>query len=433
MTVPDLIPAMDPNPLPAPYWVFKLLLVATFFLHIVAMNFMLGGALLALAAKMGSRGRGGKRSSGRGVKGLSSSEVEVSTRGADQLPSSTSQLLDPSIPPYGNRLFQDLVHKLPSLLPATITLGIAPLLFVQVLYGQFFYTSSIIVAWPWFLVLIFLTLAYYGFYYVSFKTAAGAPASAPVEAHPEQGTGKSACATAQASRVLFFSVLLILAIGFTISNNLTLSQTPARWGAKYFAGPSGWNLNLQEPTLFPRFLHFVMAAVAVGGLLLVLIAWVNWQRDRDYARYVFQFGGKAFLHATMAQFLVGIGFVACLPRSLQMLFVGGSPLLTVLLLAGIAGALGSLYLMFEALRRDNVRLAAGSVTALTGAVILSMSLIRAVLRDAYLEQHFHPQQFLVKTQWSVFPVFLVLFAAGVILWGVMLKRYFKGTRVGVRV
>ena len=51
----------------------------------------------------------------------------------------------------------------------------------------------------------------------------------------------------------------------------------------------------------------------------------------------------------------------------------------------------------------------------------------------YLEQHFHPQQFLVKTQWSVFPVFLVLFAAGVILWGVMLKRYFKGTRVGVRV
>ena len=51
----NLIPALDPNPLPAPYWVFKLLLVVTFFLHILAMNFMLGGAVLALGAKWRSK------------------------------------------------------------------------------------------------------------------------------------------------------------------------------------------------------------------------------------------------------------------------------------------------------------------------------------------------------------------------------------------
>ena len=67
------------------------------------------------------------------------------------------------------RMFLDIAKKLPVLLPATITLGIAPLLFVQVLYGQFFYTSSILMAWPWFLVLVFLTTAYYGFYYVSYR------------------------------------------------------------------------------------------------------------------------------------------------------------------------------------------------------------------------------------------------------------------------
>ena len=39
MTPPNVIPTLDPNPLPAPYWVFELLLVTTFFLHIVAMNF----------------------------------------------------------------------------------------------------------------------------------------------------------------------------------------------------------------------------------------------------------------------------------------------------------------------------------------------------------------------------------------------------------
>src|ERR1035438_845348 len=93
------------------------------------MNFMLGGAVLALVSKWRSKDR-----------------------------------------ENGNRVFFDVAKKLPSLLPATITLGIAPLLFVQVLYGQFFYTSSIIIAWPWFLVLVFLTIAYYGFYLASFQS-----------------------------------------------------------------------------------------------------------------------------------------------------------------------------------------------------------------------------------------------------------------------
>ena len=39
MPAHDLIPSLDPIPLPAPYWVFKLLLVVTFTLHILAMNF----------------------------------------------------------------------------------------------------------------------------------------------------------------------------------------------------------------------------------------------------------------------------------------------------------------------------------------------------------------------------------------------------------
>lgn len=366
MMQPSLIPTLDPNPLPAPFWVFKLLLIVTFFLHILAMNLMLGGAVLALASSW--------RSSHR---------------------------------ENGNRVFFDIAKKLPTLLPATITLGIAPLLFVQVLYGQFFYTSSIIMAWPWFLVLVFLTIAYYGFYYVSFKS----------RQHP----GK-------AGTVMLFSVVLIFIIGFAYSNNLTLSQTPARWGAKYFAHPSGWNLNLSEPTLIPRFLHFFTAAVAIGGLLLVFIALAKWKRDGEYAGHVFQFGGKAFMYATMAQFLVGIWFLASLPRDMRMLFLGDNTLATILLLVGVAGGIGAILLMSEALRKQNIRLAAFYVPGIMGVVILSMSVMRDILRDAYLKPYFHPEQFAVKTQWSVFPLFLVLFVAGVILWLVMLKRYglFRG-------
>jgi hypothetical protein len=361
MTPLNVIPTLDPNPLPAPYWVFKLLLLVTFFLHILAMNFMLGGGVLALVSKWRSRNREG-----------------------------------------GNRLFLDVAKKLPVLLPATVTLGIAPLLFVQVLYGQFFYTSSILMAWPWFLVLVFLTIAYYGLYYASYR-----------------GGRQSG----RAGGVLLFSVILVCLVGFLFSNNLTLSQTPSRWTGKYFANPSGWNLNLTEPALIPRFLHFLVAAVAMGGLLLVFVALANWKRDKEYARPILQFGGKAFMYATMAQFVVGIVFLVSLPRDLRMLFMGDNPLATILLLIGVAGGIGAIVLMSDALRKENVRTAAFYVPGILAVVIASMSIMRDILRDAYLKPYFHPGQFAVSTQWSVFPLFLVLFLAGVGLWFLMLKRY----------
>jgi len=52
-----------------------------------------------------------------------------------------------------------------------------------------------------------------------------------------------------------------------------------------------------------------------------------------------------------------------------------------------------------------------------------MSIMRDILRDAYLKPYYRPDQFAVKTQWSVFPLFLALFVGGVILWFVMLARY----------
>ncbi len=301
----------------------------------------------------------------------------------------------------GNRMFSDVARKLPVLLPAVITLGVAPLLFVQVLYGQFFYTSSIIVAWPWFFVLVLLAAGYYGFYFVSYRK----------DRHPRW-----------ASLVLLLSVVFIFIIAFPFTNNLTLSQNAAHWGAKYFADPAGWNLNLSEPTLIPRYLHFMIAAVALGGILLVLMAWSRWKKDREYARDVIHLGGKTFMYATMAEFLVGVWSLIALPRQTSHLFLGGNALATILLGIGVGGAIVAIVLMARALRNENIRLAGYSVLGIMSGVILSMVAIREILRLAYLEPYFHPEQFAAKTQWSVFPLFLAVFLAGVILWFVMLKR-----------
>ena len=103
--------------------------------------------------------------------------------------------------------------------------------------------------------------------------------------------------------------------------------------------------------------------------------------------------------------------------------MGGSPLATLLLAIGVVGAIGAMILMSRTLRSQNIRLAGYSVVGVMGVVILSMVVIRELLRVAYLEPYLRPEQFVVKTQWSVFPLFLVIFVAGVILWFVMLKRY----------
>jgi hypothetical protein len=354
------IPTLDPVPLPAPYWVFKALLLVTFTLHLLAMNFLLGGMVLALAGRWS---------------------------GAREL---------------AGRMFRDVATKLPVLLPATVTLGVAPLLFLQVIYGQFFYTSSVLIAWPWFLALAMMTIAYYGLYYVSARN------------HRQAGTGRW---------VLLASFLLIAAVGFLFSTNLTLSQTPAAWTAKYFADPGGWNLNLAEPTLLPRYLHFFTAAVAVGGLLLMLIAWLQGSGDAGYRRYLFRFGGKAFQYATMAQFAVGFWFLLSLPRAQRSLFLGDNGIATLLVGIGIGGAAAAISVVARALRQENYRIGALGGTGVTAAMVAAMVAMRDLLRDDYLKPYFHPDRFAVQTQWTVLPLFLALFVGGVALWLVMLRRY----------
>jgi len=84
--------------------------------------------------------------------------------------------------------------------------------------------------------------------------------------------------------------------------------------------------------------------------------------------------------------------------------------------------------MSAALRKQNIRLAAIGVTGLTGLIVLTMCIMRDILRDAYLKPYFHPQEFAVKTQWSPMLLFLGLFVAGVVLWVLMLKWYGFFTR-----
>ena len=357
-----VIPNIDPMPLPAPYWLFKLLMLVTLLLHLLAMNFMFGGAILAAVARL----KGGK----------DDQYLQLST---------------------------NIAKKIPSFLAATITLGIAPLLFLQVIYGQYFYTSSVIMGWPWFLVVIILIFAYYGFYVVAFTE--------------DQRKGGLIWA-------LLFSLVLVFVVGFFYTSNMTLMLRPEKWMAKYAADRSGWNLNWGEPTLIPRYLHFFVASIAVGALMVVITGLYRWKKNTDQARLMIRFGGKWFMYATMVQIAVGIWFLLTLPKEKMMLYMGRNILATLLFLVALVVAIVAIVLMAGALKKDDPRKGALNSIVLTGIVVVFMVLMRDILRSAYLSPYFDASHFVTKIQWEVLPLFLILFIAGVILWIVMLKRYF---------
>lgn len=121
----DLIPALDAAGLPGPPWLFHGLLVFTFFLHLIFMNLTLGGTIMAFVSHLRARGRVDDPS---GV--LAARLTAVNT--------------------YAISL--------------AITTGVAPLLFVQVLYQQYFYSGTILLGWIWFGMLVLLMIGYYAAY-----------------------------------------------------------------------------------------------------------------------------------------------------------------------------------------------------------------------------------------------------------------------------
>ncbi|HKI80103.1 MAG TPA: hypothetical protein VKA04_00515, partial [Pseudodesulfovibrio sp.] len=201
MNPASLIPMAEPIPI---HWAwFDILLITTFAAHVLFMNAMLGSAAIGLVRAV--RGQG--------------------------------------------KLIRAVGMKLPPLLALTINLGVAPLLFLQVNYGNFDYVSSVLMGGWWLAVVFVLLYSYYGFYLYKFK-------------YETLGSGMRAA--------LFGSSLLgLVYVGFMFSNNMTLMLRPEGW-QPYFDGYGGF-LNWRDPALYPRFLHMMIGALAVGGLFVALL------------------------------------------------------------------------------------------------------------------------------------------------------------------
>ena len=102
------IPHPDPLPLPAPAWLLWFLLTLTFTLHVVPMNLVLGGSIIGLVARLRARRQ-----------------------------------------PHAAVVASLVAKALPVLIATAVTMGVAALLFLQVLYGRLFFASAVLLAVPW--------------------------------------------------------------------------------------------------------------------------------------------------------------------------------------------------------------------------------------------------------------------------------------------
>ena len=362
MNNPLVIPDVDPIPLPAPLWLLKALLLFTFLLHIIPMNLVLGGGLTSLVTEILGRKRGSDRHL---------------------------------------RLAHSLARMIPVAIAFAITLGVAPLLFLQVLYGQLFYTSTILMAWPWLAVIGLLILGYYGFYLYYYRW--------------EQLRGARLW-------IVFGSAVLVMAVALIYSNAVTLMLRPESFAPMYASTGAGLHWNFSEATILPRYLHVVAASCAVTGLFVVIYGLRQLRADESYGRWALRYGAVWFAVSTVVQMGLGIWFLIALPREVMLFFMGGNIPATVLIGLGILLPILSLMLILLTPRAPRPRPMAWGGIAVLAATLIVMVLIRDFVRDGYLAGKFNVMDRVVDPQWGVIIVFTAVLLGGLGTVGYLLRK-----------
>jgi len=362
MVAANLIPA--PDAIPVAWGWLEVLLIVTFAAHILMMNAVVGGGVLCLV---------------RSVSFPRDTAVRV------------------------------VSHSLPTLFALTVNFGVAPLLFAQMLYGQFFYTSSVLMGAYWLSVVLLVIIAYSGLYTFRYKYE-----------------------TWKSSRMILAMVCAVLLfVGFIFTNNMTMMLQPEAWLA-YFGdggaadhGMAGLLLNTADPALVPRYLHFMLAAVAVGGLTLALLfehRLAKGTMDKKEAMPHIRFGMMWFTICTAMQLLVGGAFLGSMPVRIRSLFLGSSDFHT----GALAVALVCVAIVLHYAVRQRVKATAVALVA----TVLAMSLVRALVRAAYLEPYFKVQDLPVMADYSPMILFFATLLGG--LWCIyyMIRLAFRPGREG---
>lgn len=334
----------DYNFLPAPLWLITTLHVVTLTLHFAAMNFMVGGVIVILFGKFKDR--------------------------------------------WNNLTVQRFVKLFPSAMAATVTFGVAPLLFVQLVYPRQVYAASIVSGWFWLMIVVVAIVSYYVLYAGAF------------------------CNNGSGSRVdLYLSLALIgfIYISYVYSSVFSLAERPGLYRFLYAKNQAGLVINPDVGSYIFRWLHMLLGAMTVGGFFVGLLG-----KDNPQA---YNIGKRFFLWGMIAAMIFGLTYLLTMGEILLPFM--RTPAVWWLVVS-IVLSLGSLHFLFR--RRFVVS------GLLLFVSMIGMVTIRHYVRLFHLEGLYDPASYAIKPQWSVFILFLICFVIAIAAIWYTLKLYFAGRR-----
>lgn len=335
----------DYNFLSAPLWLITTLHILTLTLHLSAMNFLFGGLLVILAGRMNDK--------------------------------------------WTNPAIKQYVKLLPTAMAATVTLGVAPLLFLQLVYYEQAYSAAIVSAWLWIAIIDAVIIGYYFLYGAAFSS-----------------NGK----TGRVPVFLTIAVVLLAYVSFVYSTVFSMAEHPDLYRALYAGNQSGMVVNTYVGSWALRWPHMILGAITVGGFFVGVVG----RSDEP----VFKLGKRFFLWGMIASMVLGTAYLLTIDK-VYVSALMRSPAIWPLVIS-IVLTLGAVHFYFK-----GKFLPAGLMLF---ASMMGMVSTRHSLRLLVLEEDFRPESIPVDPQWSVFAVFLVCFVAAIGLIWYMLKLYLADRR-----
>lgn len=342
-----IIPQADM--IPVSWGWFQFLLLLTFPLHILAMNAMLGGLAIGI------------------VQHIKGGDIQ-------------------------KKLAHRIAIALPLVIAFVVNFGVAPLLFLQVLYGQFVYSSAVLMGIFWISIVPILIVGYYGAYLYDFKF-------------------KTLGMFGPVVAIGIFVILLV--IGFFFSNNMLLMSLPERF-SEYFEHKNGTLLAVDHVTFWPRYLHMMCGALAVGGLFVGLLGRFRKGDDPELAEHSERIGITTFFVLTLVNVLFGFWYLLSLPKEQMMLFMGGNIGATLVFLIALLAVVGAVVVAYK--RRFWLTFFHAVV------IVVLMTFLRSWLRSDYLGNYFTLDQLQVLPQYSPLIMFLVTLVGGLLCVGWLIKK-----------
>ncbi len=337
----------DPMGVPFYPWIFQALMVLTFALHILFVNLVVGGVSVAMYGHLKGE-------------------------------------------PDWKRLSATLARASTVNLSLAIVLGVAPLLFVQVIYDPFWYFSNVLSGWWAMGFLLFICIAFLSLYVFYLKRG-----------DTLGGYG------------LFGAIALVMLAltAITISALTVQSLHPESWKSWYLAGrqmnTAGTGLHALS---IPRLLHFIVPSFAITGIFMMLYSWYFHPRrdiDSDYLGWVGKVGARLALYFTLLQVVVGVWWLFSVPRDLGFLY-------NPAFMGGAALGLVTLVILFAA-QKDPQRFALPSALVAFVAV-LGMSIAREALRMAYLGKfNYSIYTYKLSLDWGSTALFFATFVMGLVV------------------